>query len=208
MASPTSDHRRTPVEFGLSDVGHEPSWAHVSGWAQLSGSRQTVSCIVACANQARALVKLLPMLSDTLTECGYPWELIAVDCASTDETLAVLSPWAELPGIRLLQVDPPQDTAQCFAAGMLRARGDAVICIDPAVAHPPGLIAQMILRWESNAMLVHARRDTAYGHSVLTQWDEAEMQRRIRRSDFVLPPECTQLGLLDRQLIDWMMQAG
>jgi len=30
----------------------EPSWAHASGWAQLSGSRQTVSCVLPSRNQA------------------------------------------------------------------------------------------------------------------------------------------------------------
>ena len=62
----------------------EPSWAHASGWAQLSGSRQTVSCVLPCRDKARTLSMLLPILSDTLTECGYPWEVIVIDCGSID----------------------------------------------------------------------------------------------------------------------------
>ena len=56
------------------------------GWAQLSGARQTVSCVLPCRDKAHTLAKLLPILSDTLTECGYPWEVIVVDCGSRDGT--------------------------------------------------------------------------------------------------------------------------
>ena len=68
-----------------------PSWAHASGWAQISGTRRTVSCVLTCRNQAPTLAKLLPFLSDTLTECGYPWEIIVVDIASVDQPRALLA---------------------------------------------------------------------------------------------------------------------
>ena len=208
MPSRFPDRAQAPVELVSQDGSREPSWAHVSGWAQLSGSRQTVSCILICANQAPVVAQLLPLLSDSLTESGYPWEIIAVDAGSTDDTLAVLSPWIELPGIRILRMDSPQDTAPCLAASLLRARGDAVICVDPVAPHSPDLIPQMILLWESEAMLVHARYNAAQRRSSLVHWDETEMHQRIAHPDFILPPECTQLGLLDRQLIDWMVQGG
>ena len=80
--SPRPDLRR-PTPAPPQD---QPSWAHASGWAQLSGARQTVSCVLPCRDKAHTLAKLLPILSDTLTECGYPWEVIVVDCGSRDGT--------------------------------------------------------------------------------------------------------------------------
>lgn len=191
-------------ESGSIAVQDEPSWAHVSGWAQLSGSRQTVSCVLPCENQAHILVKLLPILSDTLTECGYPWELIAVDAGSIDETAAVLDAWTELPGFRCLRPAPQQGNG--LADGLLAARGDAVILFDAEVRHSPELIPRMILLWEADALLVHARRDPALGHSVLVHWDEAETARRLARPDFSLPAQCLELGLLDRRLVDTLLQ--
>jgi len=59
--------------------------------------------------------------------------------------------------------------------------------------------------WEAGALLVHAQLDTARRQSVLLSWDETQTRRRIDDPDFMLPPGCTELGLLDRQLVDWML---
>lgn len=185
----------------------EPSWAHASGWAQLSGARQTVSCVLPCRDKAHTLSKLLPILSDTLTECGYPWELIVVDCGSRDGTDTLMSAWGELPGFRHLSLDGPARLEAAFEAGILAARGDAVILLDPALPHTPELIPQMLLQWESDARLVYAARDER-GRSVLRHWDEARTAAATAQPDMQLPPECMGLSLLDRRLVDWLVQAG
>lgn len=184
------------------------SWAHASGWAQLSGARQTVSCVLPCANQARTLSRLLPILSDTLTECGYPWEVIVVDIGSTDGTDTLMQAWSELAGFRYLATDAAASLAEGFEAGILAARGDAVVLLDPALRHSPELIPQMMLRWESEARLVHAQHDAPSGTSVLRQWDETQMRRHTAMADFMLPPQCMELGLLDRRLVDWLVRPG
>ncbi len=185
----------------------EPSWAHASGWAQLSGSRQTVSCVLPSRNQAQTLAMLLPILSDTLTECGYPWEVIVVDCGSVDATETLMSSWGELPGFRRIVLEGPARLESAIEAGILAARGDAVILLDPALPHSPELIPQMILRWEGDARLVYAQRD-AGGRSVLREWDEARTARETAQPEMRLPSECMALGLLDRRLVDWLVQAG
>lgn len=185
-----------------------PAWAHASGWAQLSGARQTVSCVLPCENRARTLSMLLPILSDTLTECGYPWELIVVDGGSTDGTDGLMQAWSELPGFRFLPLGRPASLAAGFEAGILASRGDAVILLDPALQHSPELVPPMILLWESDARLVYAQLSGEPGRSILRQWDDAQMRQQLSRPDFVLPPQCMELGLLDRRLVDGLLQAG
>ena len=184
----------------------EPSWAHASGWAQLSGSRQTVSCVLPCRDKAHTLATLLPVLSDTLTECGYPWEVIVVDCGSIDGTDTLMSAWGELPGFRCLPMDGSVRLESAFEAGILAARGDAVILLDPALRHSPELIPAMLQQWESDARLVYASGD-GQGDSLLRWWDEARMAHETARPDMHLPPECMALSLLDRRLVDWLAQA-
>lgn len=180
------------------------SWAHVSGWAQLSGARRTVSCVLPCGRDARALVRLLPLLSDTLTECGYPWEVLVVSHDPLAGMQRWLHDWMELPGFRL--VEPPggltDDTG--FATGLMRARGDAVILCDARTPHPPALIQPMIERWEGDAWLVYAGRERDGQRPVLRHWDGDTTLERVRDPSFALPQECTELGLLDRRLVDWM----
>lgn len=201
--SPRPDLRR-PTPAPPQD---QPSWAHASGWAQLSGARQTVSCVLPCRDKAHTLAKLLPILSDTLTECGYPWEVIVVDCGSRDGTDSLMSSWGELPGFRRLTLDGPARLEAAFEAGILAARGDAVILLDPALPHTPELIPAMLLQWESDARLVYATRE-ASGASALRHWDEAQTAAATAQPDMQLPPECMGLGLLDRRLVDWLVQAG
>jgi len=185
----------------------QPAWAHASGWAQLSGSRQTVSCVLPCRDKARTLSMLLPVLSDTLTECGYPWEVIVVDCGSGDGTDTLMSAWGELPGFRYVPLDGSARLESAFEAGILAARGDAVILLDPALPHSPELIPQMLMQWEADARLVYARSD-GQGGSALRIWDEARTARETAQPDMHLPPECMSLSLLDRRLVDWLARAG
>lgn len=173
---------------------------------QLSGAKQTLSCVLPCRNQAHVLSKLLPILSDSLTECGYPWELITIDRGSQDQTAELLRAWGELPGFRSLNLEAQASAQDALAAGLLSARADAVVLFDPSVLHSPELIPGMVLMWEAGAMLVHARFDPETRRSTLHSWDEAQMRRHIADPDFTLPPGCTELGLLDRQLVDWMLK--
>lgn len=200
--SPRPDPRLPPADSCRA----EPSWAHASGWAQLSGSRQTVSCVLPCRDSAHTLATLLPILSDTLTECGYPWEVIVVDCGSVDGTDSLMSAWGELPGFRRLPMDGSARLESAFEAGILAARGDAVILLDPAAPHSPELIPAMLQQWESDARLVYASRE-GRGASVLRWWDDARMAHETARPDMHLPPECMVLSLLDRRLVDWLAQA-
>lgn len=184
-----------------------PSWAHASGWMQLSGAKQTLSCVLPCRNQAHVLSKLLPLLSDSLTECGYPWELIVVDRSSPDDTAELLDHWTRLPGFRRLDLAAGATMEDAVAAGLMSARADAVILFDPSVVHSPELIPNMVLMWEAGALLVHAQLDPASRQSVLQSWDETQTRLRIADPEFMLPAGCTQLGLLDRQFVDWMLGA-
>lgn len=160
--SSTPDGRWYPAS---DDTG--AGWAHVSGWAQLHGTRRSVSCVIPAHDQLPTLRTLLPPLSDLLTECGYPWEVIIVDTGSTDGTERVLSAWCELPGYRLVVLDENVGRAGAIVIGFEAARGDAVILLDAMVEHPLPIIGEMVQRWEAGDRVVVAARDAHSGDSVL-----------------------------------------
>jgi hypothetical protein len=187
------------------DAGREATWAHASGWAQLSGSRRTISCVMPCGEDVRVVARLLPLLSDTLTECGYPWEVILVDTVGGQPRRDVLRSWSDLPGFRHVTAVDASTVTRGFAAGVLLARGDAVLFHEPAVRNSPALIPRMVMLWESGARLVHVREDRTHGSHDLHHWNEAETRGRLAADDFQLPPECSELGLLDRTVVDWIL---
>jgi hypothetical protein len=184
------------------------SWAHVSGWALMSGTRRTISCVVPCLDHAAELAEMLPDLSDTLTECGYPWETIVVDGDRSGQTQGVMAAWVELPGFRSLSFRDATGPAQAVAKGLFEARGDAVIVADVSAPRAAATIASMILRWESGATLVCALPDARTGITVVKQWDEASLQQRATHDSMHLPAETTTFSLMDRRLVDRLIHSG
>ncbi len=118
-------------------------------------------------NQLPALRSVLPALSDVLTECGFPWEVIVVDCASSDGTERVFRSWCELPGYRLIALDDVHDRAGATVLGLEAARGDAVILMDTCAAHPLSMLQEMVMRWENGALALHATRNVHTGESIV-----------------------------------------
>jgi polyisoprenyl-phosphate glycosyltransferase len=165
-----------------------------------------VSCIVPCHDTAAGLAKLLPALSDTLTEYGYPWETITVDCDNTQQTQRVLAPWISLPGFRLVRRRGVFQRAAAVATGLCNARGDVVIVADPAGKKAPAFIAEMISRWESGARLLYSVQDTVVDASqMLWQGDAPALQSQSPQLSN-LRAVMAAVSMIDRQLVDRLIR--
>lgn len=175
-------------------------WAHVSGWAQLHGTRRSLSCVIPARDQLPTLRELLPPLSDLLTECGYPWELIVVDVASRDGTERVLSAWCELPGYRLIALDEDVGRAGAIVTGFEAARGDAVILLDAALEHPLSIVGDMVQHWEAGETVVVAAHDTRSGDSVL-HLPSPSRHGQSPMAGLRLADGASDLVLLDRRVV-------
>lgn len=133
----------------------EPSWAHVSGWAQLSSGMRTVSCVIAAHNAAPQLARLLPNLSDLLTESGFPWEITCIDCASTDQTSTLLTHWTEYPGFGWIRLARNYGESAAVRTGLSQARGDAVIVVNSAMEISIERVPHMIAKWNEGEEAVY-----------------------------------------------------
>ncbi len=182
----------------------EVTWAHVSGWAQLNGVRRSISCVVPARNELAALRTLLPALSDRLTECGYPWEIIVVDRASSDATERVLRAWCDLPGFRLIALDDPLDRASALVLGLEAARGDAVILIDAHADARLSALNDMMLRWESGGQVVYAAADPHTGDCVVRS--PRTQPGAYRSAGLNMNGDTAELVLLDREIVKDLMR--
>jgi hypothetical protein len=153
-----------------------------------------------------ALSSLLPTLSDTLTECGYPWEVIVVHAGVDQAVPSMLHGWGEIPGFWSVLLNPGSTEAQALTVGLEASRGDAVIILGsqpPLLAH---LVPQAILHWESGAQLVYAVPDPVSHNTTLAWWDAATVDRMMASSEPMnLPPGSTDLALLDRRVIEYLL---
>jgi hypothetical protein len=203
--------RRAATEALKSAYGPfgEPSWAHVSGWAQLNGAcERKISCVVVCREMSEWLGELLPKLSDLLTEAGFPWEINCVDAARRrDGTAEMLSAWSDVPGFRWIRLGWPIGQAAAVLTGLHSARGDAVLLVNTGAKPSMDLLPSMISKWDQGHEVVLVRRDDDKGAEFLDAWnigpsviESPTIGRRISSGiDIAI--------LLDRRVVD-MLLAG
>ena len=96
-----------------------------------------VSCVVPCLNEAENLRVLLPLLRSRLSALCSRWEIIVADDGSTDATESLMAEWTQHAGFRYVQLSRNFGKEAALSAGLQAAIGDAVICLDADLQHPP-----------------------------------------------------------------------
>ena len=184
----------------------EPEWAHVSGWSQGPDDFHSISCVIVARNVAASLSRMLPVLSDELTEIGYPWEITCVDCASTDRTPSLLEAWSEIPGFCWIRLARNCGVVAATHAGLSRARGDAIIVLnagaEPKFVQLPNLVA----KWRNGSSIVVVRDPEHRGESVVS-WNMDD-PLAVGEEDEPGGPSAIQALLLDRCVVDRLLRGG
>lgn len=87
-------------------------------------SRPWISVVVPAYNEERGIVATVESLRDWLEERGGDYELIVVDNASQDATVARLEPLADGERVRILRNERNRGKGYSMRRGMLEARGE------------------------------------------------------------------------------------
>jgi hypothetical protein len=149
------------------------------------------------------LPQALANLSDTLTEAGYPWELLMLAHDVHEAVLHQARRWCELPGFQLLRMEDGQSAASRLHHAVKHARGDLVLLLHPQGLQETQSLARLVLAWEAGAQLAFAQADTA---SPMHTWrldDPALTPHGMRQ----LLLSCTHHALFDRRVLR-LLRAG
>jgi glycosyltransferase involved in cell wall biosynthesis len=104
-----------------------------------------ISVVLPVYNEAGNLKHFIPELSDALQDLGRPYEIIAVDDGSTDDSVVVLRQLkADEPHLRIIRFRRNFGQTAGFAAGFDLARGTYVITMDADGQNDPADIAPML----------------------------------------------------------------
>jgi glycosyltransferase involved in cell wall biosynthesis len=96
-------------------------------------------------NEADSLPKLIPELSGVLRQLGRPYEIIAVDDGSSDDSVAVLRRLqVDEPGLRIVEFRRNFGQTAAFVAGFDYARGDVIITMDADGQNDPADIPRLL----------------------------------------------------------------
>jgi glycosyltransferase involved in cell wall biosynthesis len=141
-----------------------------------------LSVVIPVHNEAGSLEELHRELRDALDAWGRPYEIIAIDDGSTDESFAILARLqAGDPRLRVIRLRRNFGQTAAFAAGFAHARGRLIVTSDGDLQNDPRDIP---------AMIDHLER----GYDIVCGW------RRDRKDAFV---SRTIPSVIANRLISW-----
>jgi glycosyltransferase involved in cell wall biosynthesis len=141
-----------------------------------------LSVIIPIRNEAPALEELHRELTQTLDRWGRPYEIIAIDDGSTDNSFAVLARLQAIdPRLRVIRFRRNFGQTAAFAAGFERARGRLIVTSDGDLQNDPRDVPAMIGTLES-------------GYDIVCGW------RKHRKDAFV---SRTIPSMIANRLISW-----
>lgn len=117
--------------------------------------RPEISVVVPMRNESRNVEPLYRELTTTLEAFGRPYEIMAIDDGSTDDTFRLLSALqAADPRLRVIRFRRNFGQTAAFAAGFAHARGRYIVTSDGDLQNDPADIPAMVTRLEEGYDIV------------------------------------------------------
>jgi dolichol-phosphate mannosyltransferase len=144
-----------------------------------------LSVVVSVFNEEAVLGAFWTELSRVLGEASFESEVIFVNDGSRDGSLALLRTLATAnPGVKVVNLSRNFGHEAAMAAGLDHAGGDAVICMDADLQHPPAMLPAMVARFAKGDEVVTMARSDSEGVGLLPR-----LQSRLfyRLLNFISP---------------------
>ena len=114
-----------------------------------------ISVVVPMRNESPNVRDLYEEVTRALTAFGRPYEILAIDDGSTDDTFRVLAGLqASDPRLRVIRFRRNFGQTAAFAAGFARARGRYIVTLDGDLQNNPADIPAMVKRIDDGADIV------------------------------------------------------
>lgn len=172
-----------------------------------SHAKALVSVVLSFRNEAENIPTLVSRLARMFSAQEVDYELLFVNDASTDQSLAVLLSERERnPRVKILNMSRRFGVAEGVLAGMAAAGGDAVIYMDSDLQDPPEVIPSMLERWQKGADVVHTVRTERRGENPLKMLATRLAYRIIQLGSAIeLPVDAGDFKLLSRAAVNHLL---
>jgi dolichol-phosphate mannosyltransferase len=162
-----------------------------------------VSVVLSFRNEAETIPAMIARLDAVFAAEQLAYEVIYVNDASTDASLAVLLKERETnPRVKILNLSRRFGVAEGVFAGMSVASGDIVVYMDADLQDPPELIPALLAQWRAGADVVHTIRTRRHGEHPLKMWITRLGYRTIQFGSTVeLPINAGDFKLLSRHVV-------
>jgi glycosyltransferase involved in cell wall biosynthesis len=162
-----------------------------------------LSIVMPFYNEEEMFPLLRPRLTEFMSQCPYPCEVIAVNDGSSDQTVELLVDWCKADSrIKALNLSRNFGHQYASTAGIDHASGDAIVLIDADLQDPLEVIHQMVEQYRNGYDVVCGQRITRAGEGIfkrITAW----FFYRFMRTFFLesLPPDVGDFRLMSRRCV-------
>lgn len=166
---------------------------------------KTISVIIPVYNEEKNIPLMYKELKSVFSRFpSYNHEIIFINDGSRDasaQTVAALE--AKDSHVRLLDFSRNFGKEAATTVGFHHATGNAVICLDADLQHPPHLIPQFIKAWESgHEVVIGVRTNNASDSRVKKVGSHLYYKLINSMSRTEIIPRATDFRLLDRNVVD------
>lgn len=164
-----------------------------------------LSVVIPVYNEEEVLPLLVHRLRPVLDQLDSPYEVVAVDDGSTDDSAIILQRIRrEWPQLRVIRLRANAGHQAAISAGLARARGDYMVTIDADLQDPPEVVAEMLTLARSEGV------DVVYGVREDRSTDTA-FKRGTARAFYATmkavsgtdaPPDAGDFRLMSRATVD------
>ena len=175
-------------------------------------NKALISIIVPAFNEEENLAVTVQKISETLVKIGdqYSFELIFVNDGSSDKTLGLLRQLHQIhpEWVHYISFSRNFGHMSALRCGYDHARGEAVICMDADLQHPPTYIPVFLEKWTQGYEIVFTSRQddekTDWFKRISSRYFYALMNRF---SDVQIEPGAADFRLLDRKVVNLIRQS-
>jgi glycosyltransferase involved in cell wall biosynthesis len=168
-----------------------------------------LSVVVPCYDEQDVLPQLVDQVFSTLEPADIDVEIVLVDDGSRDGTRqAIQQLSAQDPRVTYVSFSRNFGKESAMLAGLVYARGDAVVVMDADLQHPPHLVLEMLALYEQGYDQVVARR-TREGER-FSRTSLSRLYYRIVNSlvDVSMEDGVGDFRLLSRRAVDALLHMG
>lgn len=167
-----------------------------------------ISVVIPAFNEEQCIPQLVKSIREVFANTEYNYEIIIVDDGSSDNSFEVIRSLTVhhkyLKGIKLSRNMGHQAALDC---GLKHASGDAVICMDADLQHPPSLIPRMIELWEEGFDVVTTQKNTTEEYSGMYKLFAKTFYHFFNKYSHVkITPYASDFRLMSRKSLNAVLQ--
>jgi len=163
-----------------------------------------ISIIIPVYNEGKNVQPLYTRLSKSIEHEPQDFEIIFVDDGSHDETLAKIDKLSEEDHrVKYIALSRNFGQQAALKAGFDFSHGDAVICLDGDLQHPPELIPTLIEEWKNGYDIVSMVRSSTIDIPILKKLSASAFYWTINKLSVVrIDPYASDFRLIDRKVVN------